>query len=174
MAKTKRKAVNVPVPQSQKEAGSQLGRIGDLRREIAGRKAAADAQVARIGEAVSDALAPVQEELGQLEKGLQIYCEANRQTLTNEGKRKHHDFGTGKVHWRLRPPSVTIRGLPEVIERIKSLKLMKFLRVKVEVDREAMLKDRKTASAIDGVTIKTDGEDFVIEPAEIEMDEVTK
>ncbi|RJG46465.1 host-nuclease inhibitor Gam family protein [Mesorhizobium sp. DCY119] len=169
MAKAKAKAkALIRVPQSREDAVWTVGRIGTLRRDIAARKAAADEQIRTVGEMVEAALAPLAQELAQLEEGMQAYCEVNRLSLTNEGKVKFHDFGTGRISWRLRPPKVGIRGMEAVIEGCKRLGLSRFLRVKEEINRDAMLADADTARQIAGVTISSEGEDFVIEPAELE------
>ena len=157
------------VPQGREDAVWTVGRIGTLRRDIQARKAAADEQIRTVGEMVEGALAPLAEELKQLEEGMQAYCEANRLTLTGEGKVKFHDFGTGRVAWRQRPPKVGIRGVDAVIEGCKRLGLTRFLRVKEEVNRDAMLADPDAARQLAGVTNSSEGEDFVIEPVELEV-----
>lgn len=167
MAKAKAKAM-ARVPQTREDAVWSVGRIGTLRREIAAMKAAADEGVRAIGEAVDAALAPLADELREHEEGIQAYCEAHRLVLTDEGKVKHHDFGTGRVSWRQRPPKVIIRGVDAVIEGCRRLGLKRFLREKVEINKDAMLSDAKTARQIAGVSISSAGEDFVVEPVELE------
>lgn len=167
MKKAKSKALS-RVPQSRDDAVFAVGRIGTLRREIAARKAAADEQIKNVGEQVEDALAPLAAELAEHEAGLQAWCEARRMELTGDGKVKFHDFGTGRVSWRLRPAKVTIRGIEAVIEGCKALGLKKFLRTKVEINKDAMLADADKARQIAGVSISSEGEDFAIEPAEID------
>lgn len=167
MAKPKARALT-RVPQSREDAVWTVGRIGTLRREIMARKAAADEQIRIIGEKVEEALQPLSDELKQLEAGVQAYCEAHRLTLTAEGRVKHHDFGTGRVLWRMRPPKVSIRGVDVVIEACKALGLTAFLRVKEEINREAMLADPERARLIAGVSISSEGEDFIVEPVELE------
>lgn len=167
MAKAKTRALS-RVPQSREDAVWTVGRIGTLRRKVAAQKAAADEQLKSIGEQVEAALSPLAEELAELEVGLQAYCEANRNTLTGDGKVKFHDFGTGRVSWRLRPPRVVIRGVEAVIEGCERLGLKRFLRTKTEVNKDAMLADADTARQIAGVSISSEGEDFVIEPTELE------
>lgn len=167
MARAKAKALQ-RVPQSREDAVWTVGRIGTLRRDIAAKKAAADEQLKTIGEQVEQALTPLAEELAELEAGLQAYCEANRNALTGDGKVKFHDFGTGRVSWRLRPPKVVIRGAEAVIEGCMRLGLQRFLRTKTEINKDAMLADADTARQIAGVSISSEGEDFIVEPAELE------
>jgi phage host-nuclease inhibitor protein Gam len=169
-ARRKTQAADFPVPQTRESAAVAIARIGSLRRRIAAQVAATDEQIATIASAIEGALKPVRDELEGLEKGVQVYAEANRLTLTGGGRVQHHDFATGKVLWRKRPAKVTLRSVVAVIERLKAMELDRFLRTRVEVDKEAMLKEPDVAGGIAGVTIASDGEDFAIEPAAIETD----
>lgn len=163
---TKRKAAasNYPVPQNQRDAADQIGRIGDLRRDIDRREADMNDALAKIKAEVEETIAPVRDELVGLEEGVKTWCEANRALITANGKTKTVDLGTGTVKWRQRPPKVTIRGIKDVLERLKTAGLSQFVRTKEDVDKEAMLKEPALAGAIQGIAISSDGEDFVIEP----------
>jgi len=173
MAKaTKPKSKAIPaVPQSCEDAVQQLGRVGSLRREIKSHIDAGSDRLKAIAEETDAAIAPLKSELAAVEQGLQTWCEANRDGITSGGKVKFAAFGTGIVRWRARPPKVTIRGAEVVMESLKALGLTRFLRVKEEVNKDAMLADPEAARAIAGVTISSEGEDFVIEPAELEIPE---
>ncbi|OCP17393.1 MULTISPECIES: host-nuclease inhibitor Gam family protein [unclassified Ensifer] len=165
--KNKSKALS-RVPQSREDAVWAIGRIGTLRRLIAQRKSEADEVIRKAGEELETNTADLVAELGEHEKGVQTWCEANRLSLTSDGKVKFHEFGTGRINWRQRPPKVAIRGVETVIEACKKLGLKRFLRVKEELNKDAMLADPDKARQIAGVSISSEGEDFVIEPAEIE------
>lgn len=167
MAKAKAKAMT-RVPQSREDAVWAVGRIGTLRREMTARRAAADEQIKIIGEKVEEALQPLADELREHEEGIQAYCEANRSALTSDNRVKYHDFGTGRISWRSRPPKVGIRGIDAVIEGCKRLGLSRFLRERIEINKDAMLADADTARQIAGVSITSEGEDFVVEPVELE------
>ena len=166
MKKTKAKAIS-RVPQSREDAVFAVGRIGTLRRQIAQHKAEAAETIRLAGEKMEADTADLMAELAEHERGVQTWCEANRNALTNDNKVKFHDFGTGQIKWRSLPASVSIRGVETVIEACKSLGLKAFLRVKEEVNKEAMLANPDKARTIAGVTIKSAGEDFVIEPTEM-------
>lgn len=168
MAKRTKIAAMVAVPQSRDEVVKQIGRIGYLQGQIAVVKAQHDERVRSIGEQLEEAITPLSDELKSLEAGVQAYCEANRNDLTNGGKVKFHDFGTGRVNWRLRPPSVGLRKVEAVLESCKTLGLVAFIRTKEEINKDAMLADPEKAATIAGVTIKSEGEDFVIEPVELQ------
>lgn len=170
MAKSvKKKALAIArVPQTREDAVRAVGRIGTLRREIALHKAAADETVRAAGEKLEADTTDLMSELVEHERGVQTWCEANRSALTTDGKVKFHDFGTGQVKWRARPAGVSIRGVETVIEACKKLGFSMFIRVKEEINKEAMLADSEKATMISGVTIKSAGEDFVIEPVELD------
>ena len=171
-AKKKAKAI-ARVPQSREDAVFAIGRIGTIQREIASHKALADEVMRLAGEKLERDTADLMTELAEHERGVQMWCEANRNALTNDGKVKFHDFGTGQVKWRSAPASVTIRGLETVIEAIKKLGLREdFIRTKEEVNKEAMLAAPEKARLIAGVTIKSAGEDFSIEPIAIDAPSV--
>jgi phage host-nuclease inhibitor protein Gam len=111
------------------------------------------------------------ERMDELMKGVQLYCEANRALITKDGKTKTVSFATGEVSWRLRPPSIVIRNAAALVEVLKARLLTRFLRVKEEIDREAMGKDLDIARELPGVTV-SQKEDFVVKPFESELEEV--
>lgn len=171
-AKTKTTASTLPIPQDDSEARSVLREIGDLQR-----------QIARAEHDLNDAIADLQEKFGaQVEplrdlveaktRGLEMFAAANRDRLTRGGKVKFFRFSTGEISWRNRPAKVSLRKVEQVIAEIKRLKLgHQFLRVKEEIDKDAMLAARDLAQTIAGVTIGSDGEDFIVEPFETELQE---
>lgn len=111
------------------------------------------------------------ERMDELMKGVQLYCEANRQMLTKDGRTKTVSFATGDVSWRLRPPSIVIRNAAALIEVLKARMLTRFLRIKEEIDREALGKDLDVARELPGVTV-SQKEDFVVKPFESQLEEV--
>lgn len=171
--KPKPKARAVPrVPQSREDAVQAIGRIGMLRREIAAHRADADFAIQLAGEKFERETEHLVAELAEHEQGVQTWCEANRSALTGDGKVKYHEFGTGRINWRLRPAKVTIRGVEIVIEACKKLGFAGFVRVEESINKEAMLADPDKARMIAGVSIQSEGEDFAIEPAELETSAV--
>lgn len=172
-ARTKTRGVNCPVPQTRDEAAAHVLRIGEIAREVARREADMNDSLARIKQQVEQTAEPLREEHRTLVEGLKTWCEANRAVLTDSHKVKFADLGTGFVRWRQRPPKVSLPKDPSgVIERLKALGLTLFVRVKEEVDREAMLAQPDQARRVPGVRISSEGEDFVVEPFEAELAEV--
>lgn len=169
MAKTKTKGANTPVPQSREEAANFLHDIGLMQRQVARIEADMNDEIADAKNRAEKASLGLRDTIDSLTQGLRTWCEANRDALTDNGKRKFADLGTGKIEWRFTPPKVTIRGADEVIARIKTLGLAIFLREKVEIDKEAMLREPDKARLIQGVGIGREGENFYVEPFESEI-----
>lgn len=173
-AKTKAAGSNLPIPQDDSEAREVIREIGDLNRDALRLEAELNDKIAALQQEYGEKVAPIRETATAKTEGLQMYCEVHRARLTNGGKVKYHRFATGEVTWRTRPAKVSIRGVEDVIAAIKAARLgSKFLRTKVEIDKNAMLEDRVTAGALKGVTIGSDGEDFAVEPFETELREAS-
>jgi phage host-nuclease inhibitor protein Gam len=158
----KAKSAAVAAPQNQTQARDWMARIGIAERNLASISSVMSEDIARIKEEAENRADPVREQLDDLRKGLQTWAEANRAALTT--KSKTVDLGTGSFKWRLRPPSVSIRGTAKIIAAMKAMSLTRFVRVKEEINKDALLAEPEVAAGINGVTIKSAGEDFIIEP----------
>jgi len=169
--KTKTQGGNIEVPQSKEEASMAVHDIGVAQRRIARVEADMNDRIAKAKQEAEERSNPLKDKIRELTEGLRIWAEANRKELTNGDKRKFADLGTGKIEWRLRPPSVTIRGLEAVLDAIRKLGLAgKFIRAREEVNKEAMLAEPDAARLIPGVSIGTAGETFYVEPFEAEIE----
>ncbi|HVY34853.1 MAG TPA: host-nuclease inhibitor Gam family protein [Caulobacteraceae bacterium] len=166
---TKAKTKAAPAAQTRDEAESLVARIGEIQRELTRRDADLGDGVAKLKEAAERAAAPLKTELAQAQARVQGFCEANRAALTHGERTKTVQLATGKVSWRLRPPAVSVRGVEAIVSYLHSQGLVQFLRTKFEIDKEAMLKAPLQACLVPGVTIGSEGEDFVIEPFEAEL-----
>jgi len=167
--KTKTLGINLPVPQSRDEAATAIREIGELNRDLARLEAAMNDKMAAIKETFEERADPIREAVTAKTEGLKAWAEANRVALTDGGKTKTADLGTGKISWRLRPAKVRLVKVEAVIETIKRLGLTHFLRTTEEVNKEALLADRTNAKLVTGVSIGSDGEDFLVEPFEVEL-----
>lgn len=173
MAKTriKTEAAAVAVPQSREQTVEAIAQIGRLQRERERIQAAMNDELAAIRQRHEEQAKPLAEQIRQLSDGVHLWCEANRATLTQNGKVKYAHLASGEVKWRMRPPKVGLRGIDNIIEACKRLGLDRFVRVKEEVNKDAMLAEPELAQSLTGVTI-SQGEDFVIVPFETALEEV--
>ncbi|MDH4122395.1 MAG: host-nuclease inhibitor Gam family protein [Deltaproteobacteria bacterium] len=173
MAKTRLKtdAVAVAVPKTDQEAAEYVMTIGAHQRELKMLEAAVDEQKSAFDQKLMSEAAPHKQGIEDCAEGLRIYCEANRKRLTNDGKVKTVDFEHGIVAWRMRPPSVRVASVKAVIDTLRALDFTRFIRVKEEVDKEAILREPETVAHLKGITI-SQGEDFIIKPNETDLEQV--
>ncbi|EGV05843.1 bacteriophage Mu Gam like protein [Haemophilus pittmaniae HK 85] len=155
--------------QTRDEVEVAIKEIGDLNRELERLAIEQNDKLAAITEEYAPRMNEVKEKLAPKQDAVQAWCESRRDELTQNGKTKTGSFNTGEVQWRQRPPSVGIRGVDSVLDILKMRGLARFIRIKEEINKEAMLNEPGTAASVPGVTIKTGVEDFVITPFEQEV-----
>lgn len=167
-AKRIKSAAATYVPQNRDAVITDIKRIGDLQREASRLETEMNDAIAEITEKFAARIAPIKTDIETLSKGVQGWCEANRDELTNGGKVKTANLVTGDVSWRQRPPSVSIRGVDAVMETLERLGLQRFIRTKQEINKEAILLEPKAVAGVAGITVKSGIEDFSIIPFEQE------
>ncbi|HAU2967608.1 TPA: host-nuclease inhibitor protein Gam [Salmonella enterica subsp. diarizonae] len=172
MAKSKSRlkaAANSYTPQSKEQVSIDIKKIGDIQRELTRIEADANDQIAVIMNQNTPKIEALRAELDVLQKGVQTWCEANRSSIT-KGSSKTANFITGEVAWRTKPDSVSIKGVELVLETLKKLKLDRFIRRKEEVNKDAVLADKKAVENIKGISIVSGKETFSITPFEQEIE----
>jgi phage host-nuclease inhibitor protein Gam len=163
--RTKAPALTVNVPQSKEMAAQQLHQLGIVIREHTRLTTELNDQIGLLTQDAQPRLEKLKAQAQSLQAGLQTWCEAHRATLLAEGG-KTANLVTGEVSWRIRPPSVTVRGVEDVIAQLQSNQLHRFIREKFEVNKEAILNDPDAVSAIKGITVVSGVEDFIATPFE--------
>ncbi|MGG5932161.1 host-nuclease inhibitor Gam family protein [Salmonella enterica] len=173
MAKSKsrlRAAATSYTPQSREQVSVDIKKIGDIQRELTRIETDANDQIAVIMNQNTPKIEALRAELDVLQKGVQTWCEANRADITKDGKTKTANLITGEVAWRTKPDSVSIKGVELVLETLKKLKLDRFIRRKEEVNKDAVLADKKAVENIKGISIVSGKETFSITPFEQEIE----
>ena len=155
--------------QSKADAMRDIKTIGDLQRELGRIEADINDQIAELTKKAAPRIEQLRERLTELQAGVQTWCEANRVEIC--GKGKSANLVTGEVSWRQRPPSVSISKADEVIGRLRGLGLLRFIRSKEEVNKEAILAEPAEVAGIKGIKVVTGVEDFVITPFEVDVGE---
>lgn len=157
-------ANTAPVPENIDEAADFVALIGDETRSLERIQIDMKEEMAAVKKKYEELAAPHIEERAALTEGLRIWASANRKQLTRGGKVKYVRLPTGKIKWRTRPPSVTIRGAEAVLKRLKEAGLTAFIRVKETINRAAISDNPEAVAHIPGIKVGSAGEDFVIEP----------
>ena len=167
--KLKTKALVTQAPQSREQVIEHIRAIGDLTRQRTRLAATMNDGIAALQEQYAQEADPINERIEALQAGVHVWCEANRAALTDNGKVKYADFVTGTVKWRAGRESVGLRKVEAIIEALKRHGLQRFIRVKEEVNKDAILADKQAVAGIAGITINGGDEEFVIEPHEQEL-----
>lgn len=161
--KIKTKALQIPTPQNIGELGDLLLKFGEATRRIKCAEADMNNFISETKEAFKQETQTDADFIKQAAKSIQAFAEANRRDLT--GDKQHYDAGSAFIRWRLRPASVSISKAEVVIKHLQELggDYLQFLRVIHEIDKDNILKNKVLAENIDGITIKSEGENFSIE-----------
>ena len=157
-------------PQSRDDVARLIRDLGDLQREFLRETTEMNDAIGAITQNYQPALAALTQRIEKLQAGVQAWCEANRDELTGAGKVKTANLVTGEVQWRSRPPSVRVRALDVVLDSLRKFGLDRFIRVREELNKEAILADPAAVDGIAGISIQTSVEDFVITPFEQQLD----
>lgn len=161
----------IKVPQKIEEVVESIAEIGRRQRERIRIETQMNDELAAIRQKFEAEAAPEAAAIAALSKGVAVWCEANRQAITDNGKTKTVPLPSGEVRWRTCPPSVGLYGAEEVIKMLKKFGLNDMVRTKEEVNKEAILRNPDAVKGIKGITIKNK-EEFVIVPFETKLEEV--
>lgn len=157
------------VPKSLEEVSQFLLKIAEEQRIVEKIQSELNTQVDKLKAEAMEAVREHQERANTLAEGIYIYAEGHREELTEGGKRKTIRVPTGIFGWRTTPPAVSLKNVKLVLENLKRLNLYRFIKIKEEPDKEAMLREPEIAKKISGVSI-IQREQFVVKPATIEIE----
>jgi len=167
----KNKTLNVPADKT--EATAMLKSIGEMQRCVVHIQADMNDQLVAIKGEFGAKAKPLNAEIQAKFLGLQAWAESNKSDLLT-GKAKTARLDTGKIGWRMPPPSVRITGgIKVALERLKRMNLNRFIRQKDEINKDAILADTDAVKDIKGVNI-IQKEEFWIKSFESEIEKAGK
>lgn len=171
--RNKRPSHSVAIPQTRDEANAAIRQIGIWQREVARIETEMNETLASIREEYESRAQPIAAQANASIDAVQVWAEANRAALTRNGKVKSATLPAGTVEWRTTPPSVQIRGLAAVLQKLRAAFKLDFIRTKEEVNKEAILATPTDhpVRQLEGITI-TQREEFAVTPHETELSEV--
>lgn len=167
MARAKKVAVPY-VCQTKEETMEAIRRLGDAQRELTRIETLMNDEIAAITSREKARIDALRERADTLTSGIHWWCEANRAALCAGGG-KTANLVTGEVSWRQRPPSVTVRSTEKVISSLKALGLSRFVRVREDVNKEAVLSEPNAVVGVPGIALVQGVEDFAVTPFEVEV-----
>lgn len=148
---------------SKAQAQACIKAIGDNERKIDKLVAKMNDELAKVSAKYAERITPLQETNDELGERVKTWCNANKDELLT-GDSKTANLITGEVSWRLGKPSVVGKATPELIDRLERFGLHRFVRVKKELDKTAILKEPAAVADIEGVSIKAGVEELIITP----------
>jgi len=167
MVKAKKTAVPYAC-QNREEVMDAIKTLGDTQRELVRLETSINDEIAAITQREKCRIDALKKQIDVLTTGVHWWCEANRQMLCANGG-KTANLITGEVSWRQRPPSVSLRAVDKVIDTLKRLGLERLIRIKEEVNKEAILADPKKVAGVAGITVVQGLEDFTVTPFEVDI-----
>ena len=155
-------------PKTLKEAERYIEMIGDAVRSEIRCRAALDEEIEKVRAQYQGTIDGYRAQYEALVQGLRSFAEANRPTLTNDGKLKTVKFPTGIISWRV-TNAVEIEDPETVVAELEKLGLGRFIESKVVKSlKKGLLKDEEqNLQAIKGITFEH-GENFAVKPAQTE------
>lgn len=166
--KTKTPALPEPALHSREDCAAFIQRLGNLQRDLIRTETLMNDEIAAATAFHQPRIDALKAEIAAKHAAIQAWAEANRRALTGEGKSKTVNLVTGTIQWRQRPPSVAVKGAEAVVAVLKRLGLGRFVRVKEEVNKEAVLAEPAAVAEVPGLVVNTGVEDFVVSPFEQE------
>ena len=171
MARQRVKKTALQLPTSIEEVDKLVADIGELQREMATLEFAMNQQIEALKAHFGPKVDLLSEAIKDKLQAIEAYAASNRVELTQDGKTKTVKLRSGTLSWRFTPRAVTVRGVQQVIERLKELGLHQYLRVKTEIDKQAILANPEKALAVEGIKL-TRREEFVVTPSYTQVEVV--
>lgn len=167
-SRAKKAAETIRVPANAEEASVMLAEIGRQQREILLQKAAVEEAVAGFRATAERVAADCTKRIADLQRGLEAWATVNRAVLTRNGRTKSIVLPSGTLSWEKGRLKLKLSGgkpgMEALIAAIREQGLTRFLREKVSLDRNAMLKERAVAATLPHVGFGGEAELFVAKP----------
>lgn len=156
-----------PVPCTIREFADYERDIGTLLTEIDTIRQAAEEAKKQVDVVAELEIGPKKDRLIALAKAMRTYAETKRGELTQDDTVKIVSVGdAGTIRWLTTPPSIVIKkdDLDDVITYLIKHHRHRFVRRKIEVNKEALGDHLDIAEAIPGISVERTPK-FVIKPA---------
>ena len=172
MASKRLKSAALVLPENLAQAAAVLGEIRKADSDIEILKARHDAKVAGLKAELAAKLAPLNALVKEQFNILKAWAAANRKQLLKGGS-KTYKLLTGRLSWRYDPVSCVVDDEAAAIAALKKAGLKRFIRVKEEVDKAAILADRKAVAGIEEISFKR-VEQFVARANESDIEHIAR
>ena len=168
MKHTRMRGKALPAATNREDAEQKIQRLGELQRDLVRLEAEMNDRLSPIKERYENAAKPLNAEIEELWAGVQAWAESNKPDLL-DGKAKTAKLSTGDVGWRTSTPSVRLTNAKAVLEGLKQMGLVKFIRTTEEINKEAILAAPREVQHVKGISI-SQAETFFIKPFASEIE----
>jgi phage host-nuclease inhibitor protein Gam len=169
MTKARIKKEVVIAPKDIDEAVKYVQGIGDAQRNIDKLATELNDKVEKLKAGTAEKAKQYEGAIAGLFEGLYLFAETNRAKLTDNDKIRIVKVISGQFGWRNNPPSVEARDTDKAIAELKKKGLDVYVRIKEELDKEAILKNQAIVKGLKEISIKQE-EMFFVKPDEIEAE----
>ncbi|MBY0538026.1 host-nuclease inhibitor Gam family protein [Patescibacteria group bacterium] len=156
-----------PIPTNDAEAAQLLGELEKLKLKLEQQQVELNQAINVLVVVADQKAAKVSDEFAEKFTILKEYARTHKTTLTDNGKQRSVTWATGTLGWRNTPAGISVpRSAKEVvtlIERLITLRKLKFLRRKWELNVEAMEASPDEATAIEGISKRAASETIYIQ-----------
>jgi phage host-nuclease inhibitor protein Gam len=175
MAKTANEATPAtwPVPRTIKDVNAAIKRYGEHQRAIADLESTTTKTMTDLRVRLEAQAAPKKQEMQAITTALKAYCLKQWAKLAADGA-KTVKFATGEItrsEGRERVVLAEGADVAKIIEKLKKLKLHRFIRVSEELDKQAILKDPAAVAKVREISTEREPS-FAIKPYEVRAEAV--
>jgi len=152
------------VPDTPAEVAAYVAEAARLKAEEARLKAEMDARLHRVREQYQQQLAALAAQLRGYIEALHDWAEAHPEYFR---RRRSLDFPSGVIGYRITPPAIRpVRGWTwaEVLARLRERGRRQYIRIREDVDREALLAARDTEDLAEYGLRIVQRDEFFVEP----------
>lgn len=169
MTKTRIKKEVVATPKDINGAVNFIQKIGEAQRNIDKIATSLTDTIEKLKADAMEEAKVFEKDINDLFNGLYVYAEGNRDELTDNNKIRMIKVINGQFGWRTNPPSVEVKDVDMAIAELKKKGLASYVRIKEELDKEAILKNQIVIKNLKTISIRQD-EVFFVKPDEVEAE----
>lgn len=160
----------VPVLQTKEEFIDCLKEINGKAREAEKLKLDQEGEIEEVKLRWAKKMKPLEKLINEKLEGAYLYAQVHRPELTDNLKVKTVETPAGICLWRFNPPSVEVDDEEKAIAELKKKDFLSFIRIREEVDKEAVLKNKSAIIGLKNLRVKLGDEVFVIKPADVKIE----
>jgi len=142
-----------------------IEKIADLQNQESKIVEAANAKIKRIRDEANTEVSEKEKQIRELALKIFSYYRKNKKELTRDGRLKMVKLYAGSFREYFTPRAVRIIGEEkDAIEELKTMGLRSFIRIKEEVDKEALLRHPRKVAGMKTIRITERKKKFVVVP----------